>query len=190
MDKHRANEATPEAAIAAPRAASSHPQIDAANPPDRERRALLASALAAAATSLIPSARLLRAAAPDQDAFLAASEFLTGRLSLEPAQASRLYSALLADDPQFPERLEALVSLIKQRRTDPLALQQVLDAEHSTMAVLPRKILTAWYTGVVGEDDNARCVAFEASLMNIVVRDKLKPPSYYHGGYGSWVEKP
>src|SRR5437763_800446 len=151
MDKQRANEITPEAANPAPDDALSDPRQQAANPPNRERRALLASVLATAATSLIPSARSVRAAAADRDAFLAASEFLTGRPSFKPAQASRLYNALLADDPQFPEKLGSLVSLIKQQRIDPLELQQVLDAEHSTMAALPRKILSAWYAGVVGE---------------------------------------
>jgi fructose 5-dehydrogenase small subunit len=189
MDKERANEVTSQAANAALDAASCDPRQEMENPPDRERRALLVSVLTAA-LSLVAPAGPAGAAAADQDVFLDASEFLTGRPSFEPGEASRLYHALLADDPQFPERLEALVSLIKQQRIDPLNLQQILDREHAALAPLPRKIVTAWYTGVVGEGDKARCVAFETSLMNMVVSDKLKPPSYCHGGYGSWVEKP
>jgi fructose 5-dehydrogenase small subunit len=190
MDEQTTNDATPQAADAAPNAASRRPQQEVTNQPDRERRALLAGVFLTALTSLIPSARSASPAPADQDAFLAASEFLTGRPSLEPGQASRLYEALIADDPQLPERLAALLDLIKQQRIDPLNLQQLLDQKNAPLAALPRKIVTAWYTGAVGEGDNARCVAFETSLMNVVVSDKLKPPSYCHGGYGSWVEKP
>jgi hypothetical protein len=69
-------------------------------------------------------------------------------------------------------------------------LQHVLDNEHSALAALPRKIVTAWYLGVVGDGEKARCITFETSMMNEIVSDKLKPPSYGYGGYGSWAERP
>jgi hypothetical protein len=46
---------------------------------------------------------------------------------------------------------------------------------------LPRRIVTAWYTGVVGEGARARCITFETSLMHQIVADRLNPPSYCHG---------
>jgi hypothetical protein len=115
---------------------------------------------------------------------------LTGRTSLDPMQASRLYEALVNDDPQFATGLQALGTLIDQRKIDPLQLQQVLDSERSPVAALPRKIATAWYIGVVGDGEKARCITFETNLTNVVVSDKLNPPSYCYGGYGSWAEKP
>jgi len=66
----------------------------------------------------------------------------------------------------------------------------VLDSEKSPVAALPRKIATAWYIGVVGDGEKARCITFETNLTNVVVSDKLTPPSYCYGGYGSWAEKP
>ena len=116
---------------------------EAANRPDRERRALLASVLAVTATSLIPSVYPVRAAVSDQDAFMAASKILTGRTSLDPALASRLYDALLADDPRFAAGVQALLTFVNQQKIDLVKLQQVLDDEHSTFAALPRKIVTA-----------------------------------------------
>lgn len=157
---------------------------------DPARRALLASLLAACATSVVPPVFAAPAAVDARDAFLAGSQILTGRPSLDPAQAARLYDALLADDPQFAAGVQALVTLIDQRKIDPRQLQHVLDGEHSPLAALPRKIVTAWYVGVVGDGENARCITFETSLMNEIVSDKLKPPSYCYGGYGSWAEKP
>ena len=158
--------------------------------PDPVRRALLTSLLAASAASVIPPALAAPTTDAAHDAFLAASRILTGRSSLDPDQVSRLYDALLADDSQFAAGVQSLVTLIDQRKVDPLQLQHVLDSEHSTLAALPRKIVTAWYLGVVGEDEKARCVTFETNLTNVIVSEKLKPPSYCYGGYGSWAEKP
>lgn len=162
---------------------------EAANALEPGRRAVLGSLLAASAASLIPPAF---AVVPDvaQAAFLEASKFLTGRSSLDPAQATRLYDALAIDDPQFATSVRTLVSVVDERKIDPLRLQQVLDSEQSPLAALPRRIVTAWYVGVVGDGEKARCIAFETNLMNQIVSDKLKPPSYCHGGYGSWTEKP
>lgn len=158
--------------------------------PDFVRRALLTSLLAASAASVIPPAFAAPAADAAQDAFVSASKILTGRTSLDPKQASLLYSALIADDPQFAEGVQALATILDRRKSDLRQLQHVLDNEASPVAALPRKILTAWYTGIVGEGEKARCITYETALMNVVVSDKLRPPSYCYGAPGSWVEKP
>lgn len=149
------------------------------------RRALLAILLA---TYAVPFPEAF--ATPAHDAFLTVSKLLTGRASLDPGYASRLYDALAADDPKFPGKVQALATLFTQRTIDPLQLQHVLDAEQSPLAALPRKIVTAWYVGIVGEEPHARCIAFETSLMSVVVSDRLTPPSYCYGSYGSWSRKP
>lgn len=159
-------------------------------PIDLGRRVLLGTVLAASATALLPPAFAAPADDAAQAAFVAVSKLLTGRDTLDPMQASRLYQALIDDDPQFATGLQALVTLIDQRKIDPLQLQQVLDTENSPVAALPRKIATAWYIGVVGDGEKARCITFETNLTNVVVSDKLNPPSYCYGGYGSWAEKP
>lgn len=58
------------------------------------------------------------------------------------------------------------------------------------MAAIPRQIVTAWYVGVVGESTQAQCLAYEQALMSVVTEDKLRPPTYAYGAYGSWQEKP
>jgi len=158
--------------------------------PDLVRRALLTSLLAASVASVIPPALAASTTDAAHDAFLSASKMLTGRTSLDAQQASLLYDALIADDPQFAAEVQALVTVIDQRKIDPLQLQHALDDEHSPVAALTRKIVTAWYTGIVGDGEKARCITFETSMMNEIVSDKLKPPSYCYGGYGSWAEKP
>ena len=164
------------------------PAPDPANP---KRRILLGGALAASAAAFIPAAF---AAAGDAtaagEAFLSISKALCGHDSLNPDDAARLCNALIAEDAQFAEGVQALAALMDRRKIDPLKLQQALDDEHSPLAALPRKVVRAWYLGVVGEDDKARCLSFETNLSNELVSDKLRPPSYCYGGYGSWSEKP
>lgn len=163
--------------------------------PNPARRTLLAGLLAAGllsayTASLIPWALAQPAADVGHGAFLAVSALLAGRQSLDAVQATRLYDALRADDPGFPAATRALLALLNERKIDPLQLQQVLDTEHSPLAALPRKIVTAWFMGIVGSGAQARCLAYETALNAVIVADKLKPPTYAYGVYGSWAKKP
>lgn len=158
--------------------------------PDLQRRMFLTGLSAACLSSFVPSAAAQATAEVALGAFLAVSKTLTGQSSLDSAQAARLYAALVADAPGFPADVQALLAWIEQRNIDPRQLQRTLDAEKSVLAALPRKIVTAWYTGIVGEGERARCITFETSLMYAVVADHLKAPSYCHGPPGSWAEKP
>ena len=156
--------------------------------PDPHRRALLAG-LAAAYLSWTAAPADAQAASA-QDAFLALSRFLTGRPSLDPGQAARLYEAFVAAAPRFGDELRALLVWIEARGIEADRLQPALDGEGSALASLPRRIMTAWYTGVVGEGAGARCVTFETSLMHQAVGDRLNPPSYCYGPHASWSEAP
>jgi hypothetical protein len=162
--------------------------------PDRRRRTLLAAVLAAYASSFVPLATAQPqpadsvAAAPDS--FLQVSKLLTGQASLDVPLAARLYRALVADDSGFVDQHQQLLAYVNDHKADPMALQKMLDAEKSALAPVPRKIVTAWYTGIVGEGERAKCIAFETNLLNVMTADKLKPPSYSYGVYGSWATKP
>lgn len=158
--------------------------------PSPGRRALLAGLLSAYTASLIPWALAQPVADVDQSAFLALSAILAGRQALNGVQAKRLYDALTADDPSFPAAARALLALINQRQIDPMQAQKLLDDEKSPLAPLPRTIVTAWYMGIVGKGDKARCLAFESALNAEIVADVLKPPTYAYGPYGSWARKP
>jgi hypothetical protein len=133
-------------------------------------------------------------AAPDKQdahgAFLAASKTLTGRSSLDSGQAARLYKALVANDPQFPAHAQALLKFIKQRQPDLHHLQDTLDAKHPALAKRAHAIMTAWYLGIVGEGESARCVVYENALNAVTVADVLRPPTYCYGAAGSWAKKP
>lgn len=157
---------------------------------DPGRRRLLASLLSAYTASLIPWALAQPVADAERGAFAAVSAILAGRQSLDDVQATRLYDALAADDPGFPAAVRTLLALINEQKIDPLRLQKVLDAEHPAMAALPRKIVTAWFMGIVGSGEKAHCIAYETALNAVIVADVLKPPTYAYGVYGSWEKKP
>lgn len=128
------------------------------------------------------------AAAPAS--FLELSQILTGRSAPDASQAGLLYQALVYNDAGFDIQHRQLLAIIKDYQIDPMQLQKVLDAQKSALAPVPREIVTAWYTGIVGAGERAKCVTFETNLLNLVTADKLKPPSYAYGVYGSWATKP
>jgi Membrane bound FAD containing D-sorbitol dehydrogenase len=158
--------------------------------PDLQRRTLLTGIAAAYLSSFVPPAIAQPVSHTGPAIFLNISTFLTGRSSLDVEQSARLYEALAADISEFEAGVRSLLALVADRQIDAAHLQQILDTENSPLASLPRKIVTAWYMGVVGEGGATRCVTFETSLMYQVVADRLKPPSYCHGAYSSWMEAP
>jgi hypothetical protein len=158
--------------------------------PDPDRREVLIGLTATYLFSYVPAAMAQPADVGARDAFMAVSRILTGRPSLDADQAARLYEALVTDTPSFAADVQALRSFIEERRIDPVQLQSTLDAEQSPLTAVPRSIVKAWYTGIVGEAERARCITFETSLMHVAVADRLNPPSYCYGSYGSWMDQP
>jgi len=154
------------------------------------RRGVLGGMVGAFAATLIPWALAQPVADAGHGSFVAVSAIIVGKSTLDAALARRLYDALTADDPGFPAAAQALLAAINDRKIDPLQLQQLLDAEKSPLAGVPRKIATAWWLGIVGSGEKARCVAFETALNAQAVSDVLKPPTYAYGAYGSWARKP
>lgn len=160
--------------------------------PDLRRRLLLAGVVAACSSTFIPWAKaqpnVAKTVAPDS--FMQVSKILTGQGSLNAGQAARLYQALVSDEAAFGEQHQQLLAYINEHNADPMQLQKMLDAEKSPLATVPRRIVTAWYTGIVGDGGRARCITFETNLLNVLTSDRLKPPSYSYGVYGSWASQP
>lgn len=156
---------------------------------DPERRLVLVGLAAVGATTLVPALHAQPLPTPEA-AFDAVSRILTARDSLDAQLALRLYQALAADSAQFAADVQALAAWVSQRQVAPDQIQSALDAESSTLAPLPRRIATAWFTGIVGDNDNARSIAFETALMHVAVADRLNPPSYCYSPPGSWTAEP
>ena len=159
-------------------------------PASPARRRLLLSILSAYTATQIPWALAEPINDDHHGAFIAVSALLAGRKVLDQGLADRLYKALSQEDPGFPQAAASLMQLINQQQIDLLTLQKTLDDSKSPLAHLPRKIVKAWYMGIVGDGANARVLAYEHALNAVIVSDILKPPTYAYGSYGSWARKP
>lgn len=168
----------------------SHQALDDADAHNPARRRVLAGLLSTYTLTFIPWAAAQAITNDDHGAFLALSAILAGRKSLDSELAARFYQALQAEDANFPKACSSLLELINSQAINPLELQKALDASNSALARLPKKIVTAWFMGIVGDGDSARCLAYENALNAVIVSDVLKPPSYAYGNYGSWEKKP
>lgn len=161
--------------------------IDNHASPDPTRRLLLTGLLASSVASFMPKASAQTgAASPD---FIAVSQLLTNRVP-DSQQAAALHAALVATVPGFDASLRDLRGFIANNGSTADSLQAALDTAKAPFARLPGTIATAWYVGTAGSGVAARCVTYESSLMNTVVADRLKPPSYAYGPYGSWRRAP
>jgi len=124
------------------------------------------------------------------DDFIQISRLITGRGTLPASQASRLFNAMMQDDAQLSSKVQALLRLIEERKLGIERLQQSLDEDGNALSEVPQKIATAWFLGVVGEAETARCLEYERALNAVIVADVLMPPTYAYGPYGSWARKP
>ncbi len=154
------------------------------------RRAVLAGMGAAFAATMLPGARAGTASDAGRAAFLALSAIIAGSRALDGHLARRLFDALQADDRSFASSAGTLLDVVRQQHLEPSGLQRALDAGHPELAALPRRIASAWFLGIVGSGDKARCVAYESALSSVIVADILRPPTYAYGPYASWATRP
>ena len=179
----RSREPHPDAANAAPAGQPGAP----ANP---ARRRLLAGLVTTYTASLIPWALAAPVTDAGHGAFVALSAILAGKRVLNSVLGQRLHAALVDIEPGLDADCQALLKQIEAQQIDPAKLQGVLDAAHSSLAPLPRKLMRAWCLGLVGDGEATRCVAYENALDAVMVADVLKPPTYAYGAYGSWSNPP
>lgn len=121
---------------------------------------------------------------------MALSQYLTARNDLSAKLGARMQAALQALDSQFSAQADALWSWIQSQN---IALDQLharLKAEKPDLAAVPAQVMQVWYLGIAGSGAHTRVVAYEFALNAQTVSDKLKPPTYSYGVYGSWTANP
>lgn len=156
---------------------------------DRDGAAWIASASAQQASQALPGVQP-GATGAGFDAFMALSRYLTGKSALDADQAQALYAGLLADQADLPQHIAQLQTFIAQTSTSANQLQQVLDAQSSPLAALPKLIMKGWYLGIVGSGAKARAVAYEQALMYPPIADVIVMPTYARGEPGYWAAPP
>lgn len=119
--------------------------------------------------------------------FLSFSQKITGHNDLNPVTAERIYSALQKNFPHFSDQYPELIALL-QNNNDPKAL--LAAATDAGVNDLAYAIVTAWYTGTVGEGANAVMVAYKEALMYRTVADGQTVPTYCNYGPLWWTGNP
>lgn len=126
--------------------------------------------------------------------FLQLSQYLTGKSALDDAIGQAIFAVLSTDaiphgasDNGFTAQVAALNTFILQSKTPALALQATLNKEQPSLAALPKKLMQAWYRGIVGTGSNARAVAYEQALMYPPIADVIVMPTYARGIPGYWA---
>lgn len=158
------------------------------------RRHLLGGLLAASAVQVAPwalAAATSAAAAPSASpAFMALSRYLTERDDLNAGLAARMQAAVQSLNAEFAAQTDALWQWVDAGKVPLAELNARLKAEKPELAAVPGQIMQVWYMGIAGSGVNTRVVAYEYALNAQTVADKLKPPTYSYGMYGSWTSNP
>ncbi|MEG3130293.1 sugar dehydrogenase complex small subunit [Pantoea cypripedii] len=144
--------------------------------------------LGAMCNTIFP-ARGLAAELMADNPFLAISSFLVSR-PVSPILGQRYYAALTKHDAQFSQKLDALHTLLQQQHfshvDDFLAATSQDNADWQTA----RTIISAWYSGVVGDGSDLELIAYADALMYLPTRDVLVVPTYGGGPFFWAVTEP
>ncbi len=125
------------------------------------------------------------------NAFIALSQQLTGRTSLDSTLGKRIYDALAQSDGAFPQNVAALNKWLKSHRGVPSDIvTAALAVENPRLAKTVGDVMRAWYLGLIGEVPATKVVAYERALMFDPVKDVLTIPSYCRDVPFYWVKKP
>lgn len=119
--------------------------------------------------------------------FFALSRQLTERQDIDPGLSARIFTALSLANPQFSSQVERLSARVKAGQSA-RQLQQI--AGQLGLSALVSAIVTAWYTGTVGQGANASLIAYKDALMYRPVKDALIVPTYCGNGPLWWTAAP
>jgi len=125
------------------------------------------------------------------DAFVALSQQLTGRSTLDAGLGKRIYDAMAKSDTAFTANVTALNNWLKSHGGVPSdTVTAALHADDPHLAKTVGQIMRAWYLGLVGELPTVQVLAYEHALMFDPVKDVLTIPSYCRDVPFYWTAKP
>ena len=117
--------------------------------------------------------------------FVSVSKKLTQHNDLNPILIERFYKVLKVLSPTFDNEVNKLAEEISA--TGHFSQNTKLSPDSKKTAIT---ILSAWYTGIVGEGVNAQVITYRHALEFNAVDDVLGVRSYCISKPGSWAEKP
>ncbi|MBS0877688.1 MULTISPECIES: sugar dehydrogenase complex small subunit [unclassified Tatumella] len=154
------------------------------------RRGFIKSALILTAGSLAASlplqsfaSSLVHGGDTTQD-FISVSQAITEHKHINPQLATHFLSAFIKRDNQFSSKITRLAQLRQPGDSAIAFRQKAIDAG---LGDFLQQILTAWYTGTIGDDYKGTLVAYKQALMYDTVSDGLVVPTYCGNGPLWWT---
>ncbi|ARU93605.1 sugar dehydrogenase complex small subunit [Tatumella citrea] len=154
------------------------------------RRGFIKSALVLTASGLVASLPLRSFASSvvhggdtTQD-FISVSQAITEHKHINPQLAAHFLSAFIKRDNQFSSKITRLAQLYQ---TGDTAIVFKNKAVAAGLGDFLQQILTAWYTGTIGDDYKGTLVAYKEALMYDTVSDGLVVPTYCGNGPLWWT---
>lgn len=116
--------------------------------------------------------------------FIRVSQTITEHKHISPQLASHFLSAFSQRDPQFNSKISRLAAVIQPSDTAVAFKQRAVAAGLGNFL---QDIVTAWYTGTLGDDYKGTLVAYKEALMYATVSDGLVVPTYCGNGPLWWT---
>lgn len=117
-------------------------------------------------------------------AFIRVSQAITEHKQIDSVLAARFLEAFAQRDPLFDKRISQLNHLAVAG----INAQQFLDkATQAGLHDFLYDIVTAWYTGTIGDDYHGTLIAYKQALMYQTVQDGLIVPTYCGNGSIWWT---
>ncbi|MBT0726654.1 sugar dehydrogenase complex small subunit [Rosenbergiella australiborealis] len=157
---------------------------------DTNRRQFLKNSLIVTAgcfVTALPLSALAQNTASQGDpilAFIRITQTITEHKQINAELAAHFYNAFVKRDATFAQQLQPLAQLIT---TDMSAQALVSQAQAAGVQTLLQQIVTAWYTGTVGDDYHGTLVSYQQALMYRTVSDGLVVPTYCGNGPLWWT---
>ena len=116
--------------------------------------------------------------------FIRVSQTITEHKHISPPLAAHFLSAFSQRDPQFTSKISRLAAVIQPSDTAAGFKQRAVTAGLGNFL---QDIITAWYTGTIGDDYKGTLVAYKEALMYATVSDGLVVPTYCGNGPLWWT---
>lgn len=116
--------------------------------------------------------------------FIRVTQLLTEHKHVDPRLAAHFFQVFAQQDRQFASKLQHVLSLSSPNIT---AIVLMAHAKAAGLSFFLQQIITAWYTGTIGDDYRGTVVSYQQALMYRVVSDGLVVPTYCGNGPLWWT---
>jgi len=118
--------------------------------------------------------------------FMALSALLIAH-RLDPVIGDRLAAEMKAHQPPLSDQIDALLQLARSKNAT--QVEDFYPFADDAAKAAARRIISAWYLGVVDDVPGAKVIAYELALMFQPTADVMTIPTYAISGPNGWSAK-